>query len=51
MAARIQSMVEQNKEYGADRQVVIAGYDGVNNDAALDHGEVRIYNAFVIAMV
>lgn len=51
LAARIQSMVEQNEEYGADRQVIIAGYDGVNNDAALDRGEVRIYNAFVIAVL
>lgn len=51
LAARIKAMIEQNQEYGADRQVIIAGYDGVNNDAALDQGEVRIYNAFVIALV
>lgn len=49
LAERIREMIELNEEYGADRQVIIAGYDGVNIDAALDHGEVRIYNAFVIA--
>lgn len=51
LAARIEAAIEQNEEYGAERQVIIAGHDGVNNDAALDHGEVRIYNAFVIAIV
>jgi len=51
LAKRIETMVKQNEEYGALRQVIIAGHDGTNIDASLDYGEVRIYNAFVIATV
>lgn len=50
LADRIEQIVEANSIYGGD-QIIIAGNHGVNNDAALDEGEIRIKNAFVIEVI
>lgn len=50
IAAEIERIVEVNKAYADDRQVVIAG-KSVNNDGYFDTGEIRIVNAFVLGVI
>lgn len=49
LADRIAKIVGDNSVYGG-QQIIIAG-NGVNNDMMLDPGEVRIRNAYVIAVL
>lgn len=49
LAERIAEIVKFNSVYGG-QQVIIAG-SGANNSMMLDPGEVRICNAFVIAVL
>jgi hypothetical protein len=55
LAQRIEEIIEiGNATYGKyhdNPRVIIAGNNGVNNDQAMDLGEVRIKNAFVIEIV
>lgn len=50
LAARIEEAVAKNKAYGKAQQVVIAGHS-VNNDGYFDAGEIRIVDAFVVAVI
>ena len=50
LASRIAQIIETNKAYGSDNQVIIAGC-GLNNDGYFDQGEVRITEAHVIMVV
>jgi hypothetical protein len=49
LAERIAEIVKTNSVYGG-QQIIIAG-NSVNNDMMNDPGEVRIRNAFVIAVL
>lgn len=51
LANRIAEAVKENEAYAIDKQVIIAGNDGIVTDMPLDLGEVRIRNAFVIAVL
>lgn len=50
LAQVIADKVEENKMYMNERQALISGY-GVNNDSALDTNEIRLTEAFVIAII
>lgn len=50
LAERIKQAINANEQYFGDRQAIIAGYR-VNNDRCLDPGEIRIREAFVLALV
>lgn len=51
LAKNIESAVKANRNYGSVHgQVIIAGYD-TNDSAAIDENEIRIRNAFVLALI
>lgn len=48
LAVRIEAIIKENSQYCGD-QIIIAG-NSVYNDGSNDPGEIRIRNAFVIAI-
>lgn len=50
LAKVIAEKVEENEVYANDKQAIIAGY-GVNNDSALDPGEIRLVDAYVLELI
>lgn len=50
LAKRIEGIVKENAAYLGDRQAVIAGH-GANIDHTLDPNEIRLLDAYVLAVL
>lgn len=52
LALRIEEAIKiSTNTYGEGQQVIIAGNSGLNNDGYFDKNEIRIRNAYVIAVL